>query len=297
MTPPLYVERLITWKTRPRGGFLCEERALTKFYTVTGKSTMHPGSLPSGFDVEEVDDGVFERKVGVYDDPTYMMNYIHLHTNSLSHLRIELREQDDTPRGYLYASDVAVRRLRDALNDYLGDTDPAPATTVEVLGLRLTTQLHDELVELMRAGKKIQAIKTLRVSVAASLQSAKLAVEELDRQALKPGDHITGVNTEGIARSGRISHIDLYRDSQIYVTEGGNHVTFESARRGFAPSTVYAHDHEPPRDAEYTDHDGDVWAFNYDDAAWHYNGVKYVGGTWSTVQSAYCDSFPWTLNA
>lgn len=103
---------------------------MTKYYTVTGKSTVRPANLPDGLEVEETDDGVFEREISCeYGGDEFKAA---LCGRSDSELRVAL--VDGVELASLYFRRSAVVKLRDALTEFLGD-EPAKPTAPTVVNL------------------------------------------------------------------------------------------------------------------------------------------------------------------
>jgi hypothetical protein len=119
---------------------------MTKWYEVSGKSKVRPTDLPEGFEVTETDDGKFERRIGCSRETDYFNALLSQHTTG--ELCVALRDGEDE-RAHIYFNQDGVRRLRDALTEFLGDGPKAD-------------DIETRVRELLARGKKIQAIKEYR---------------------------------------------------------------------------------------------------------------------------------------
>lgn len=102
---------------------------MTKYYTVTGKSTERPASLPAGFEVEETEE-TFDRVIGCGDDGYYDAR---LRDGGDNDVQIQLRADGEVISSLYFLRDRVVE-FRDALTEFLGDGPKAGAPAVVSLG-------------------------------------------------------------------------------------------------------------------------------------------------------------------
>lgn len=94
---------------------------MTKYFEIKGKSTVRPEGLPDGFEVEETDDGVFERRIGAFSDDDGA--YVDLTKTGTGSLFVRLSDGNDS----YYFCPEQIAKLRDALTEFLGDGPKAEA--------------------------------------------------------------------------------------------------------------------------------------------------------------------------
>ncbi len=101
---------------------------MTKYYTVTGKSTAKPTGLPAGFEVEEIEEQFNRRIDSRHGDASLLVD-----VNGSPDL-LEFQPFHGVDRSYyVFLSREAVVELRDALTEYLGDEPSKPPTAPAVV--------------------------------------------------------------------------------------------------------------------------------------------------------------------
>lgn len=94
---------------------------MTKTYTVSGQSKTRPTDLPDGFTVEETE-GRFEASIGAEEDDAFYSVRVWDYVGTTFDLNIGFSVggtlYEDSP---LHMTRVQVAKLRNALNEWLGD--------------------------------------------------------------------------------------------------------------------------------------------------------------------------------